>query len=47
MHSTIEKVLMHMYQIATQEKHGFWYDNLLNDKEQMFSKAFEHRMVLN
>ena len=41
------RVLMQMYQIATQEKHGFWYINLLNDKEHMFFKAFEHRMVLN
>ena len=41
------RVLMQMYQLATQDKHGFWYINLLNDKEQMFFKGFEHRMVLN
>ena len=41
------RVLMQMYQIATQDKHGFWYVNLLNDKAQMFFKGFEHRMVLN
>ena len=32
------RVLMQMYQMATANKHGFWYINLLNDKEQMFFK---------
>ena len=41
------RVLMQMYQIATQDKHGFWYINLLNDKEQMFFKGFEQRMLVN
>ena len=41
------RVLMQMYQIATQDKHGFWYVNLLNDKEQMFFKGFEQRMLVN
>ena len=36
------RVLMQMYQIATQDKHGFWYINLLNDKEQMFSKVLNN-----
>ena len=34
------RVLMQMYQLATQDKHGFWYINLLNDKEQMFFQGF-------
>ena len=41
------KVRMAMYQPATSNKHDFWYINLLNDKEQMFMKNFEHRMVVN
>ena len=41
------KVLMAMYQLATANKHDFWYINLLSDKEQMFMKKFEHRMVVN
>ena len=41
------RVLMQMYQIATQDKHGVWYINLLNDKEQMFSKVFEQRTLVN
>ena len=41
------RVLMQMYQMATQDKHGFWYINLLNDKEQMFFKGFEQRMLVN
>ena len=41
------KTLMAMYQLATADKHDFWYINLLNDKEHMFMKNFEHRMVVN
>ena len=41
------RVLMQMYQLATADKHGFWYINLHNDKEQMFFKGFEQRMVVN
>ena len=41
------KILMQMYMLATQEKHSFWYVNLLNEKEQMFYKNFEHRMVVS
>ena len=41
------KTLMAMYQLATANKHDFWYINLLNDKEHMFMKNFEHRMVVN
>ena len=41
------KILMQMYMMATSEKHSFWYINLLNEKEQMFFKNFEQRMVLS
>ena len=41
------KILMHMYMLATQEKHSFWYVNLLNEKEQMFYKNFEHQIVVS
>ena len=41
------RALMQMYQMATADKHGFGYINLLNDKEQMFFKGFEQRMVVN
>ena len=41
------RVLMQMYQLATQDKHGFGYINLLNDKEQMFFKGFEQRMLVS
>ena len=41
------RVLMQMYNLATQDKHGFWYINLLNDKEQMFFKGFEQRMLVS
>ena len=41
------RVLMSMYQLATADKHGFWYINLLNDKEHMFFKGFEQRMLVS
>ena len=41
------KTLMAMYQLATADKHDFWFINLLNDKEQMCMKNLEHRMVVN
>ena len=31
------KVLNDMYRMATSEKHSFWYVNLLNEQDQMFS----------
>ena len=40
-------LLLQMYEMATQEKHSFWYINLLNEKSAMFYKNFEHRMVVN
>ena len=41
------KLLHEMYQIATSEKHSFWFINLLNERGQMFYKNFEHRFALN
>ena len=41
------RVLMQMYQLATAEKHSFWYINLLNDKESMFYKNFDQRMIVD
>ena len=41
------KLLQEMYQIATSEKHSFWFINLLNERDQMFYKSFEHRFALN
>ena len=40
-------LLLQMYNIATAEKHGFWYINLLNETDQMFYKGFEQRMLVN
>ena len=39
--------LMEMYNMATREKHGFWYINLLNEESHMFYKGFDHRMLVN
>ena len=41
------KTLMEMYRMATAEKHGFLYVNLLNEKDQMFYKGFDQRFVLS
>ena len=41
------KILMQMYMLATSEKHSFWYINLLNERDQMFYKNFEQRMVVS
>ena len=43
----IEKTLMEMYKIATADKHGFLYVNLLNERDQMFYKEFDQRFVLS
>ena len=39
--------LMEMYRMATADKHGFLYVNLLNETDQMFYKAFEQRFVVS
>ena len=41
------KILLKLYLTATSEKHSFWYINLLNEKEPMFVKNFEQRMVVS
>ena len=41
------KLLHEMYQIATSEKHAFWYINLLYEKPCFLFKNFEHRFALN
>ena len=40
------QTLMDMYKMATQEKHGFLYVNMLREKEDMFYKGFDQRFVL-
>ena len=40
------KTLLQMYNMATAEKHSFWYINLLNEREDLFYKNFEHRMLV-
>ena len=39
------RTLQAMYELATAEKHSFWFINLLNEREEMFFKNFDHRMV--
>ena len=41
------KTLMEMYNIATAEKHGFLYVNMLNEKDEMLYKGFDQRFVLS
>ena len=40
------RVLMKMYLKATEEKHSFWYINLLNEQDSMWFKNFDHKMLL-
>ena len=40
------RVLMKMYLKPTEEKHSFWYINLLNEQDSMWYKNFEQRMLL-
>ena len=41
------KTLMEMYRMATAEKHGFLYVNLLNERGQMFYNGFDQHFVLS
>ena len=41
------KTLMEMYRMATADKHGFLFVNLLNERDQMFYKGFDQRFVLS
>ena len=40
------KILLQLYLKATEQKHSFWYINLLNEQDAMFYKNFEHKMLL-
>ena len=39
--------LMEMYRMATNDKHGFLYVNLLNETDSMFYKGFDQRFVVS
>ena len=41
-----KKVLLQLYMTATAEKHSFWYINLLNEKDAMFYKNFDQKMLV-
>ena len=43
---TDRKILLQLYLMATSEKHSFWYVNLLNEKDAMFYKNFDTKMLL-
>ena len=40
------KVLMQLYNRGTDEKHSFWYINLLNEKDAMFYRNFDQKMLV-
>ena len=40
------KVLLQLYMRATNEKHSFWYINLLNEKDAMFYRNFDQKMLV-
>ena len=40
------KTLLQMYNMATAEKHSFWYVNLLNEREDLFFKNFDQGMLV-
>ena len=39
-------VLLQLYNRATDEKHSFWFVNLLNEKDAMFYRNFSDRMLV-
>ena len=41
------QTLMEMYRMATADKHGFLYVNLLNERDQMCYKGFDQRVALS
>ena len=41
------QTLMEMYRMATADKHGFLFVNLLNERDHMFYKGFDQRFVLS
>ena len=40
------RVLLQLYNRATDEKHSFWFVNLLNEKDAMFYRTFSDRMLV-
>ena len=40
------KVLLQLYLRATDTKHSFWFVNLLNEKDAMFHKKNEQKMLV-
>ena len=40
------RVLMQLYNRATNEKHSWWYVNLLNSSDAMFYRNFEQKMLV-
>ncbi len=40
------RVLLQLYMRATDEKHSFWYINLLNEKDAMFYRNFDQKMLV-
>ena len=41
------QTLMEMYRMATADKHGFLYVNLLNETDSMFYKGFDQRFLVS
>ena len=40
------KVLLQLYTRATNEKHSFWFINLLNEQDAMFYRNFDQKMLV-
>ena len=40
------RVLMQLYKRATDEKHSFWYINLLNEMDSMHYRGFSQKMLV-
>ena len=40
------KVLLQLYMRGTDEKHSFFYVNLLNEKDAMFYRNFDQKMLV-
>ena len=40
------KVLMQLYNRGTNEKHSFWYVNLLNELDSMHYRSFDQKMLV-
>ena len=43
---TDRKILLQLYLMATSEKHSFWFVNLLNEKDAMFYKNMNQKMLV-